>query len=129
MLQWAIPEGYYGEISARSSVQAKGVSISGKIDLDYRGKINLIVTNHNPHALTYNKKGKAIAQVTIVKCEQVKFVEVKELEPTDRKGGFGSTDIKAISSHPGKLIFQGTINEKKGNFLFDSGADEPAFIG
>ena len=130
MLHWAIKPGYFGQVSARSSVQAKGISITGTIDADYRGPIDLIVTNHNPYPMFYTKTGKAIAQVTILKFEQAKFIEVDELEPTDRnEGGFGSTDVNAISSHPGKLSFRGTINQQQESFLLDSGADGLAFMG
>src|SRR4051812_1797686 len=118
-----IPKGYYGQILARSSVQQKGISITGVIDSDYRGEIFLIVTNHNPYSMEYSNTGKAIAQLIIIPCEQPNVQEAQELSSTNRKGGFGSTNVDTISSHPGKLVFKGTIKGKTLHFIIDSGAD------
>ena len=122
-----IPKGYYGRITTRSSVRAKGVLIEGTIDADYRGDIYIIATNTATQEAFYKKDGNAIAQVIWEKYEQATFTEVEELTPTDRKGGFGSTNVKAITSHPGKLTFKCNIKGKEMDALLDSGADGTAY--
>jgi dUTPase len=42
-----IPEGYHGQIHARSSTRQQGIEISEIIDSDYRGVIGLVVKNTN----------------------------------------------------------------------------------
>ena len=118
-----IPEGYHGEIHARSSMLMENISITGIIDSDYRGEIELIVRNHNPYTVKYSATGKPIAQIIIKPNIQVEFTEVQQLTQTARKGGFGSTNIEAISIHPGKLVFEGKLNNQTTEFLIDSGAD------
>ena len=118
-----IPSGYEGKMRARSSLLMKNASIDGTINSDYRGEIMIIISNHNSHPMEYTKGGKAIAQLVITPVEQATFKVVDHLTPTERKGGFGSTDVNAISIHPGKMVFEGKINNKPGEFLIDSGAD------
>jgi len=73
--------------------------------------------------MEYSNTGKAIAQLIIIPCEQPNVQEAQELSSTSRKGGFGSTNVDTISSHPGKLVFKGTIKGKTLHFIIDSGAD------
>ena len=122
-LHLEIPEGLFGQIHPRSSTWLKGVHIQGVIDSDYRGEIFILARNDNTHPLDYSPEGKPIAQLSLQQCHQVNFKEVATLKPTSRKGGFGSTDVGIISSHPGKMAFEGTINKKKVDILIDSGAD------
>jgi dUTP pyrophosphatase len=118
-----IPKGYHGKIEARSSLTEQGISITGIIDSDYRGEILLTITNHNPYEISYQAGGNAIAQLIIQPHIQVKYKIVETLTPTARKGGFGSTNIDAITIHPGKLVFEGSLKGKKTQLLIDSGAD------
>ena len=118
-----IPKGHCAEIKARSSALLNGIHIDGLIDEDYRNEIYLIVYNRNPFTVDYKKDGKPLAQLKVSPYIQLEFEEVKELEPTSRKGGFGSTDVNIISSRPGKLTYAIGINGKKEETLIDSGAD------
>jgi dUTP pyrophosphatase len=119
-----IPKGYVGQIHTRSSLLMKGLFITGIIDSDYRDEIFLIVRNNNPYPMEYVANGKAIAQLIIMPYESATYQEVPKIDSkTDRKGGFGSTDIGAISVHPGKIVFTGKIRGKPAEFLVDSGAD------
>ena len=119
-----IPDGYMGMITARSSTQLAGVSISGIIDSDYRGPISIIATNNTAYEQEYYKDGKAIAQLIIVPCIQAKFTEVKELSKTERgAGAFGSTDVAEIKSAPDKLVFTAKFGSNEEECFVDSGAD------
>lgn len=92
-----IPVGYVGLVYPRSSIiytgerSANGV---GVIDPDYRGSItfktDLMV---DPPKREYYKVGDRVAQLLIVKTEEVRrWIEVDELTPTARgTGGYGST--------------------------------------
>ena len=121
-----LPKEYHLEVKARSSLLLKNVTINGIIDPDYRNEIFLIIANLNDYPVSFSKDSEGLGQIIIKGHEQANFEEVAELTPTDRKGGFGSTNAKveAVSIHPGKLFFNGTLNKNaKTTFLLDSGAD------
>lgn len=90
-----LPIGYEAQVRPRSGLAAKhGVSIlnsPGTIDADYRGEIKVIMVNLSKDDFTINP-GERIAQLVIARHEQAEWVEVKDLEITERgAGGFGST--------------------------------------
>ena len=91
----SIPEGYEGQIRARSGLALKhGICLAngiGTIDSDYRGEIGIILVNLSKDEYVINR-GDKIAQLAIIKYEQVKLEEVDFLDKTNRgKGGFGHT--------------------------------------
>lgn len=94
---WAFqpPVGYCGLIFARSGLATKQglrpANCVGVCDGDYTGEY--IVAVHNDSEQTqYIKNGDRIAQLMFLPFIQSKFVEVEELNNTDRgSGGFGST--------------------------------------
>ena len=91
----AIPSGYAGKIYSRSGLSSKyGIAPATKvsvIDSDYRGEIFVALHNHSKEAYTV-RNGDRIAQMTIESVPKVKYVEVDELDDTERgEGGFGST--------------------------------------
>ena len=97
-----IPDGYVGIIFPRSSNSKKDLILAnsaGVIDSGYRGTIKLRY-KYNTHArkvVTYNQYniGDAIGQIIILPYPKISFVEVDELEPSERgEDGFGSTDKK-----------------------------------
>lgn len=93
-----IPKGYVGLIFARSGLATKlGLAPSTKvsvIDSDYRGDIKVSLFNHSKTAVLLEEKTR-IAQLVIVPYLSCNFVEVEELEKTDRgTNGFGSTGTK-----------------------------------
>lgn len=94
-LSVAIPEGYAGLVLPRSGLAAKyGVTVlnsPGLIDPGYTGEIKVVLINLG-HEEFVVKNGDRVAQLMIVKTEQVMFNRVTSLDETQRgNGGFGST--------------------------------------
>jgi dUTP pyrophosphatase len=92
----AIPEGYCGLVLPRSSMGKSGIIIPnapGLIDSGYRGEVKVLLLNlakENYRVYIDNK----IAQLVIVKYENVNAIEVPKLpESHDGRGvgGFGSS--------------------------------------
>jgi dUTP pyrophosphatase len=94
-LSVAIPNGYYGRIAPRSGLAIKnGIDVlAGVLDPDYRGEVGVILINLGEEAVQINV-GDKIAQLIIETCHRCSFVEVDDLNNTNRgAGGFGSTDV------------------------------------
>ncbi len=92
-----IPEGYEAQIRPRSGLALKHgitlVNTPGTIDSDYRGLLNLIVTNLGKETFTV-ERGHRLAQMMIREVICAEFVEMEELGQTERAhGGFGHTGI------------------------------------
>ncbi|MFC4000988.1 dUTP diphosphatase [Prauserella oleivorans] len=92
----ALPPGYAGFVHPRSGLAARvGLSIvntPGTIDAGYRGEIRVCLVNLDPKEPVELSRGDRIAQLVVQRVEQAEFVEVDELEPTERgAGGYGST--------------------------------------
>lgn len=90
-----LPFGYEAQIRPRSGMALKqGLSVPnapGTIDSDYRGEIKVIVINLSKEDITL-RDGDRIAQMVIAKHEHADWIEVTEIDPTNRgEGGFGST--------------------------------------
>lgn len=90
-----VPKGCAGLIYARSSLGTKrGLAPANKvgvIDSDYRGQVMVALHNHGkvPQTVAY---GERIAQLLITPVFTPGFLEVSELDDTQRgTGGFGST--------------------------------------
>ena len=91
------PEGYHTEIYPRSSISKYNLQLCnslGLIDEPYRGEIilrfNLI--NSKLVGSKLYQKGDKIGQLVIKKTISMDFIEVEELEETDRAdGSFGSS--------------------------------------
>ncbi len=93
----SIPEGYEGQIRARSGLAINhGISLVngiGTIDSDYRGELKVILINLGSEDFTINK-GDRIAQLVVAKYERVEFQLVEDIDETARgKGGFGHTGL------------------------------------
>lgn len=90
----AIPDGYQAEVRPRSGLASRGIHvILGTIDSGYRGEIKVVL--YNSTADFYNVRwGDRIAQLVIMPVVQANFVEVRELDETERGAdGFGSTGM------------------------------------
>lgn len=94
-LAMEIPEGYFGGIFARSGMATKRglrpATCVSVIDADYRNEIKVGIHNdsNEPEVIA---EGDRIAQLIILPCPDIDFVEVEELSDTERgMGGFGST--------------------------------------
>lgn len=92
----AIPEGYAGFVLPRSGSAIKqGLSIvnaPGLIDSGYRGELKCILVNLDAHEPISIHEGDRIAQLVIMKVENVRTAEVDVLDETERGAkGFGSS--------------------------------------
>ena len=94
-LALAIPEGYEIQVRPRSGLALKhGITVPntpGTIDSDYRGELKVILINLGdaPFAIA---RGDRVAQLVLTPVVQAAWVEVEELDATERgEGGFGST--------------------------------------
>lgn len=96
-LRVAIPEGYEGQIRARSSLGKKGLILPhsiGTIDSDYRGDLFVLMTWIGEGDSYVIEKGERIAQMVVAPIPKTQFKEVdlEHLGQTKRgEGGFGST--------------------------------------
>ena len=93
-----LPQGYEAQVRPRSGLALKhGITClnsPGTIDADYTGDVGVILINHGQELFTIND-GDRIAQMVIAKYKQVTWVEVEELQATERgDGGFGHTGKK-----------------------------------
>jgi len=91
----AIPAGYAGLVLPRSGLALRhGVTVlnaPGLIDPGYRGEVQVLLVNHAPRPVTF-ERGDRIAQLVLQRVERAELVEVHELPPSERGGGgFGST--------------------------------------
>lgn len=92
----ALPEGYVGLVHPRSGLAHRhGLSIvnaPGTVDAGYRGEIKVCLINLDATEPVTLRRGDRIAQLVVQRVEQVRFVEVAELEGSSRgEGGYGST--------------------------------------
>lgn len=97
-LYMELPHGYQCEIRPRSGLALKkGITVlntPGTIDADYRGEIGIILINLSNEPFVINN-GERICQMVIMNYTKVDWVEVEELNDTERgAGGFGHTGIK-----------------------------------
>jgi len=98
----AIPEGYEAQIRPRSGLALKkGITLPntpGTIDADYRGEVGIILMNLGGEPFVI-ARGDRIAQMVIAPVTQASWVELAELDETDRgEGGFGSTGVASTGS-------------------------------
>ena len=90
-----IPDGYEAQVRPRSGLALKrGLTVlnsPGTIDADYRGEVGVILVNLSAEQQLI-EKGERVAQLLFAPVTRAEFVEVAELEETQRgSGGFGST--------------------------------------
>lgn len=94
----ALPPGYEAQVRPRSGLAFKhGITVlnsPGTIDSDYRGELGVLLINLSNEDFTV-EAGERIAQMVIARHEQGEFVEVEELDDTERgAGGYGHTGVK-----------------------------------
>lgn len=94
-LYMAIPAGYEVQVRPRSGLAIKkGITVlnsPGTIDADYRGEVCVILVNLSSEEFVI-EDGERIAQMVIARHEQAEWVEVENLDETQRgSGGFGHT--------------------------------------
>lgn len=93
----AIPDGYYGQLTLRSSAGKKGLIIPngvGIIDSDYRGNLKLLVSAVAEPTLV--RAGERVCQLVILPRTPIDVETGVVDTDTDRgQGGFGSTGAGA----------------------------------
>lgn len=94
----AIPDGYYGQLTLRSSAGKKGLTIPngvGVIDSGYRGNLKLLVTAlAGPVLISARDR---VCQLVILPLPAVQWESGIVDDDTDRgEGGFGSTGTGAM---------------------------------
>lgn len=94
-LSVAIPAGYEIQVRPRSGLALKhGISVPnapGTIDSDYRGEVKVILINHGLDSFAI-RRGDRVAQLVLAPVTRASWLEVAELDETERgEGGFGST--------------------------------------
>ncbi len=94
----ALPEGYEAQVRPRSGLALKkGITVlnaPGTIDADYRGEVGVLLVNLSQEEFVVND-GERVAQMVIARHETAEFVEVAELDETERgAGGYGHTGVK-----------------------------------
>jgi dUTP pyrophosphatase len=92
----AIPEGYAGFVQPRSGLaRDHGVTClntPGLIDAGYRGELQVLLVNLDPHADVRIRRGQRIAQLVIQRVEHVTLDVVDTLPDSERgDGGWGHT--------------------------------------
>lgn len=97
-LYMALPEGYEAQVRPRSGLALKnGITVlnsPGTIDADYRGEVMVLLVNLSDCDFVVND-GERIAQMVIAKHETARFIEVSELDDTERgAGGYGHTGVE-----------------------------------
>jgi dUTP pyrophosphatase len=90
----AIPEGHAGLVLPRSGLAVRhGVTClnaPGLIDAGFRGEIQVVLVNTDPHEPYTVRRGDRIAQLVIIAIEVACFVAVNALPNSARgPGGFG----------------------------------------
>ncbi len=90
-----LPVGYEAQVRPRSGLAFKnGLTVlnsPGTIDADYRGEVKIILVNLSKEDFVIND-GERVAQMVIARHEQAEWIQVEQLEETNRGvGGFGST--------------------------------------
>jgi dUTP pyrophosphatase len=96
----AIPEGYAGFVLPRSGLAARHgitcLNTPGLVDSGYRGELQVVLVNLDPSHDYDVSRGDRIAQLVILRADQVAFelVTADELGASERgAGGFGHTGV------------------------------------
>ncbi|MBK8498968.1 MAG: dUTP diphosphatase [Flavobacteriales bacterium] len=90
-----LPEGTEAQVRPRSGLAFKhGVTVlnaPGTIDADYRGEVGVLLINQGQEPFEV-KDGERVAQLVVARYVRVGFVEVADLNTSERgAGGFGHT--------------------------------------
>jgi len=94
----AIPRGCAGFVQPRSGLAWKfGLTVlntPGLIDSSYRGEVRVILINLDRKEPVKIARGDRIAQLVILRVQEVLLQEVDQLPTSERgSGGFGSTGV------------------------------------
>ena len=92
----AVPPGHAGLVLARSGLAARHgialVNAPGLIDAGYRGELRVLLLNTDNEQAFELAAGDRIAQLVLVRVEELELEEAHELDETGRgEAGFGSS--------------------------------------
>ncbi len=95
-LAFEIPKGYVGLVCDRSSTPLKlGLHVvAGVIDSDYRGEVRIIVhalSTIDPRGRVRIEHGQKVAQMIILRADQVDLEQAAELSCTERGGKWNAS--------------------------------------
>lgn len=130
----AIPDGYYGQLTLRSSAGRKGLTIPGGvgiIDSGYRGNVKLLVVAlAEPVLVAANER---ICQLIILPRPAVDVQAGVVDDDTDRgQGGFGSTGtgatIRDYAIHEAGTLTIGRLMGQLQDAAFRYGNDTPVAV-
>lgn len=130
----AIPDGYYGQLTLRSSAGKKGLTIPngiGVIDSGYRGNLKLLVTALAGPVLV--AAGERVCQLSVLSLPSVDVETGIVDDDTDRgQGGFGSTGtsvvIRDYASHEAGTLTIGHLMGQLQDAAFRYGNDTPVAV-
>ncbi len=119
-LAFQAPEGYELQVRPRSGLSSKGIIVTlGTIDNNYRGDVNIVVTNMGYDKFIINE-GDKIAQIVPVAIPHFEIIEVDELSDTVRgSDGFGSTGLNTKTE---QVDYISELHDK-GLYVDNSGID------
>jgi dUTP pyrophosphatase len=94
-----VPFGYGGFVLPRSGLAAKqGLTVlnaPGLVDAGYRGEVGVVLVNLGSQT-AWVERGDRIAQFAVMPVALDEWVQVEELDETERgDGGFGSTGVSS----------------------------------
>ena len=130
----AIPDGYYGQLTLRSSAGKKGLVIPhgiGVIDSGYRGNLKLLVAALAGPVLV--GAGERICQLSILRLPSVEVEAGIVDTDTDRgQGGFGSTGTGAVirdyATQDAGTLTVGRLMEQLRDAAAQYGSDTPVAV-
>lgn len=130
----AIPDGYYGQLTLRSSAGKKGLTIPngvGIIDSGYRGNLKLLVTTLADPVLI--AAGERICQLVILPLSSVDIEDGVVDADTDRgRGGIGSTGdsatIRDYATQEADTLTIGRLMGQLQDAAFRYGNDTPIAV-
>lgn len=86
-----IPDGYFGLITSKSGLMAKGITSRGTIDAHYLGPIYAVLHNSSDEGVLF-EKGMKLTQILFIPIIIPELEYVQHLGESDRGSeGFGST--------------------------------------
>jgi dUTP pyrophosphatase len=93
-LRMGIPDGFEGQVRARSSLGRRGLMLPnapGTIDADYRGEVLVLLVHAGDEPVTL-AHGERIAQLVVAPVARARVELADAVDDTPRgAGGFGST--------------------------------------
>lgn len=130
----AIPDGYYGQLTLRSSAGKKGLTIPngvGIIDSGYRGSLKLLVSALAEPVLV--AAGERVCQLIVLPCSPVDAQAGIVDDVTDRgQGGFGSTGtgatIRDYATQEAGTLTVGHLMGQLQDAAFRYGNDTPVAV-